>query len=169
MFQEIINSAFQDIVSDELKKIEDSHDILWEYEGPEDAYEGDSEEILLEMQHMFYNDLISETGKPFTLSLLPIWRSWILMHCCGYLLLLPGSYAQAETWDEEEDEYLATLVSQNMLLNTEQVGFLSSRILVFPNLDTGVMCLSGAKPDMVSDLQARRGYGESPTYLLQHV
>lgn len=137
MFQEIINSAFQDIVSDELKKIEDSHDILWEYEGPEDAYEGDSEEILLEMQHMFYNDLISETtinGKPFTLSLLPIWRSWILMHCCGYLLLLPGSYAQAETWDEEEDEYLATLVSQNMLLNTEQVGFLSPRILVFPNL-----------------------------------
>lgn len=90
--KEIINSAFQDIVSDELKKIEDSHDILWEYEGPEDAYEGDSEEILLEMQHMFYNDLISETG----------------------------SYAQAETWDEEEDEYLATLVSQNMLLNTEQ-------------------------------------------------
>ncbi|CAF2223416.1 hypothetical protein HID58_028880 [Brassica napus] len=118
--KEIINSAFQDIVSAELKKIEDSHDILWEYEGPEDAYEGDSEEILLEMQHMFYNDLISETGKPFTLSLFPIWRSWILMHCCGYLLLLPGSYAQAETWDEEEDEYLATLVSQNMLLNTEQ-------------------------------------------------
>lgn len=71
MFQEIINSAFQDIVSDELKKIEDSHDILWEYGGPEDAYEGDSEEILLEMQHLFYNDLISETtinGKPFTLS-----------------------------------------------------------------------------------------------------
>lgn len=60
------------------------------------------------------------------------------MHCCGYLLLLPGSYAQAETWDDEEDEYLATLVSQNMLLNTEQVGFLSPRILVFPNLDKAV-------------------------------
>ncbi|CAF2107049.1 unnamed protein product [Brassica oleracea var. botrytis] len=93
--KEIINSAFQDIVSDELKKIEDSHDILWEYGGPEDAYEGDSEEILLEMQHLFYNDLISETT-------------------------INGSYAQAETWDDEEDEYLATLVSQNMLLNTEQ-------------------------------------------------
>ncbi|KAF8083925.1 hypothetical protein N665_0745s0003 [Sinapis alba] len=93
--KEIINSAFQDIVSDELEKIEDSHDILWEYEGPENAYEGDSEEILLEMQHMFYNDLISETT-------------------------INGSYVQAETWDDEEDEYLATLVSQNMLLNSEQ-------------------------------------------------
>lgn len=71
VFQEIINSAFQDIVSDELKKIEDSHDILWEYKGPEDAYESDSEEILLEMQRMFYSDLITETainGKPFTFS-----------------------------------------------------------------------------------------------------
>lgn len=71
MLQEVINSAFQDIVSDEFKKIEDSHDILWEYEGPEDAYKGDSEEILLEMQHMFYNDLISETtinGRQFTFS-----------------------------------------------------------------------------------------------------
>ncbi|KAF8092046.1 hypothetical protein N665_0426s0004 [Sinapis alba] len=93
--KEIINSAFQDIVSDELEKIEDSHDILWEYEGPESAYEGDSEEILLEMQHMFYNDLISETA-------------------------INGSCVQAETWDDEEDEYLATLVSQNMLLNSEQ-------------------------------------------------
>lgn len=82
MFQEIINSAFQDIVSAELKKIEDSSrnlsgdptvtpdsdDILWEYEGLKYAYEGDSEEILLEMQQIFYKDLISETtinGKPF--------------------------------------------------------------------------------------------------------
>lgn len=71
MFQEIINSALQDIVSDELKKIEDSSrnlsvttdsdDILWEYEGVKYDYEGDSEEILLEMQQMFYKDLISET------------------------------------------------------------------------------------------------------------
>ncbi|KAJ0234748.1 RPA-interacting protein A [Hirschfeldia incana] len=93
--KEIINSTFQDIVSDELKKIEDSHDILWEYEGPGDAYEGDSEEILLELQHMFYNDLISETT-------------------------INGTHVQAETWDDEEDEYLATLVSQNMRLNGEQ-------------------------------------------------
>lgn len=75
MFQEIINSAFKDIVSDELKKIEDSSrnlsgnptvtrdsgDILWEYEGLNGVYEGDSEEILLEMQQIFYKDLVSET------------------------------------------------------------------------------------------------------------
>lgn len=52
------------------------------------------------------------------------------MHCCGSLLLLPGSHVQAETWDDEEDEYLATLVSQNMRLNGEQVGFLSPTSLV---------------------------------------
>lgn len=84
MFQEIINSAFKDIVSDELKKIEDSSrnlsenptvtrdsdDILWEYEGLNGVYEGDSEEILLEMQQIFYKDLLSETTlngiKPFS-------------------------------------------------------------------------------------------------------
>lgn len=88
LVQEIINSAFQDIVSDELKKIEDSSrnlsgnqtvtrdcdDILWEYEeGLKGVYEGDSEEILLEMQKMFYKDLLSETnvnGKPFFFALM---------------------------------------------------------------------------------------------------
>ncbi|KFK23632.1 hypothetical protein AALP_AAs74839U000600 [Arabis alpina] len=104
--KEIINSAFQDIVSDELKKIEDSSrnitvtpdsdDILWEYEGLKYDYEGDNEEILLEMQQMFYKDLISETAP------------------------INGSYDQIETWEDEEDEYLATLVSQNMLLNSER-------------------------------------------------
>ncbi|CAA7027893.1 unnamed protein product [Microthlaspi erraticum] len=106
---EIINSAFQDIVSDELKKIEDSSrnlsgnpavapdsgDILWEYEGVKHAYEGDSEEILLEMQQIFYEDLISETT-------------------------LNGSYLQIETWEDAEDDYLASLVSQHMLLNSEE-------------------------------------------------
>ncbi|ESQ56461.1 hypothetical protein EUTSA_v10026014mg [Eutrema salsugineum] len=101
---EIISSAFQDIVSDELKKIEyssrnptvtpDSDDILWEYEGPKDAHECESEEILLEMQQMFYKDLISDTT-------------------------INGSYVQIETWEDEEDDYLANLVSQHMLLNSE--------------------------------------------------
>ncbi|VVB01383.1 unnamed protein product [Arabis nemorensis] len=101
----IINSAFQDIVSDELKKIEDSSrnfsvtpdsdDILWEYEGVKYDYEGDSEEILLEMQQMFYKDLLSETT-------------------------VDGPYVEIEAWEDKEDEYLASLVSQNMLLNSEQ-------------------------------------------------
>ncbi|XP_010440423.1 PREDICTED: uncharacterized protein LOC104723728 isoform X3 [Camelina sativa] len=83
--KEIINSAFQDIVTDELKKIEDwsrnlsgnqtvtpdSDDILWEYDeqGLKDVYE--------------------------------------------------GSYVQNQTWEDEEDDYLATLVSHNMCLNSE--------------------------------------------------
>ncbi|KAG7547937.1 RPA-interacting protein N-terminal domain [Arabidopsis suecica] len=105
--KEIINSAFQDIVSDELKKIEDSSrnlpgnptvnedcdDILWEYEeGLKGVYEGDSEDILLEMQQIFYKDLLSDNG----------------------------SDVQIETWEDEEDDYLAALVSQNMCLNSEQ-------------------------------------------------
>lgn len=80
MFQEIINSAFQDIVSDELKKIEDSSrnlstvtedcdDILWDYEGLKGVYEGDSEDILLEMQQIFYKDLLSDNGKFFFFAL----------------------------------------------------------------------------------------------------
>ncbi|AEE83176.1 RPA-interacting protein A [Arabidopsis thaliana] len=108
--KEIINCAFQDIVSDELKKIEDSSrnlsgnktltedcdDILWEYEeGLKGVYEGDSEEILLEMQQIFYKDLLSETN-------------------------VNGSFVQVETWEDEEDDYLAALVSQNMCLNSEQ-------------------------------------------------
>ncbi|KAL1189412.1 hypothetical protein V5N11_012164 [Cardamine amara subsp. amara] len=105
--KEIINSAFKDIVSDELKKFEDSSrnlsgnprdsdDILWEYEGLNGVYEGDSEEILLEMQQIFYKDLISETTS------------------------VNESYVGIETWEDEEDDYLAALVSQNMLLNSEQ-------------------------------------------------
>lgn len=68
----MIKSAFQDIFADELKKIKDESvndynenlpsvpeaaDVLWEYEGIHDAYEGDGEEILLEMQRIFYEDL----------------------------------------------------------------------------------------------------------------
>lgn len=45
------------------------------------------------------------------------------MPCCS---LIPGSYVEIETWEDEEDDYLAALVSQNMLLNSEQVGSLRS-------------------------------------------
>lgn len=39
---------------------ETSDDILWEYDGLHAAYEGECEEILLEMQKIFYEDLESE-------------------------------------------------------------------------------------------------------------
>lgn len=76
--QEYIKSAFRDIVSDELKKIKSTSvadslktvhgaheqaDMLWEYDGLHNAYQGDCEEILLEMQRIFYEDLDSEQNR----------------------------------------------------------------------------------------------------------
>lgn len=69
--QDLINSSLQGIVSDELRKIKGlsqdessaptscnaTDDMIWEYDGLHTAYEGDCEEILLEMQRMFYEDL----------------------------------------------------------------------------------------------------------------
>lgn len=86
-WQDIVKSAFQDIVSDELKKMKDSssHNMievptsdserdkkLWEYNGFHDTYQGDCEEILLEMQRIFYEDLEVEptlNGKLMLLTL----------------------------------------------------------------------------------------------------
>ncbi|KAJ6401537.1 hypothetical protein OIU84_016858 [Salix udensis] len=79
--KDIIKYALQDIVSDELEKIKNSSsslneqlktpacaleandDILWEYDGLLDAYQGECEEILLEMQKIFYEDLSDETSR----------------------------------------------------------------------------------------------------------
>lgn len=75
--QEFINSTLQDIVSDELRKIKGSSldesaapiycnatdDMIWEYDGLHTAYQGDCEEILLEMQRIFYEDLGREESK----------------------------------------------------------------------------------------------------------
>lgn len=65
-----MKTTFQDIVADEFKKIKDSSldeisgmtvdDALWEYDGPHTAYQGECEEILLEMQRIFYEDLRTE-------------------------------------------------------------------------------------------------------------
>lgn len=35
-------------------------DLLWDYQGPHTAYHGDCQEILLEMQKIFYEDLKSQ-------------------------------------------------------------------------------------------------------------
>lgn len=76
--QDLIKSTFHDIVSDELKKIKDSslngclkfptsspeaNDVLWEYDGLHNAHEGECEEILLEMQRIFYEDLTAEPTR----------------------------------------------------------------------------------------------------------
>ncbi|KAF5455405.1 hypothetical protein F2P56_024982 [Juglans regia] len=109
--KDLIKSSLQDIVSDELRKIKDSslndcsefltsapeaNDVLWEYDGLCNAYQGECEEILLEMQRIFYDDLgVEPTRKE------------------------PDSHV--ETWEEEEDEYLARAVYEHMQLNDEQV------------------------------------------------
>lgn len=86
LLQDVIKSSFQDIVTDELKKIKDSSitdcfkfqtstaaasDELWEYNGLHNAYQGECEEILLEMQRIFYDDVgVEPTRKGETWSLL---------------------------------------------------------------------------------------------------
>ncbi|XP_050275890.1 uncharacterized protein LOC126717931 isoform X6 [Quercus robur] len=85
--KDLIQSAFEDIISDELKKIEDSslndclkspasaleaNDVLWEYDGLHNVYQ-----------------------EP---------------------------QAHIETWEDEEDAYLARAVYEHMQLNDEQVN-----------------------------------------------
>ncbi|GAB4860493.1 hypothetical protein Ancab_035651 [Ancistrocladus abbreviatus] len=73
--EEFIKSALQDIVSDELVKIKNSSgdieipssvpekdDELWEYDGLHSAYQGECEDILLEMQR-FYEDHAYQRGE----------------------------------------------------------------------------------------------------------
>ncbi|XP_052186224.1 uncharacterized protein LOC127797401 isoform X1 [Diospyros lotus] len=108
--EEVIKSAFQDIVDDEFEKIQDSSldghlgiltstpqidDELWEYDGLQTSYQGECEEILLEMQRIFYEDLRTETT-----------------------IKERGNYIQ--TWEDEEDEYLARAVLEHMQLNDKQ-------------------------------------------------
>ncbi|XP_019087718.1 PREDICTED: uncharacterized protein LOC104723879 isoform X5 [Camelina sativa] len=83
--KEIINSAFQDIVTDELKKFEDSSRNL----SGNQTVTPDCDDILWEYEEQ------------------------------GLKAVYEGSYVQIQTWEDEEDDYLATLVSQNMCLNSE--------------------------------------------------
>ncbi|KAM7496318.1 hypothetical protein LguiA_020732 [Lonicera macranthoides] len=109
--KEFIKSTLQGIVSDELRKIKDlslegflgnskpdpvTDDALWEYDGLHAAYQGECEEILLEMQRIFYEDLRTvQTGRE------PV--------------------SCMKTWEDEEDEYLSRAVYEHMTLNDEQV------------------------------------------------
>ncbi|CAI9761289.1 unnamed protein product [Fraxinus pennsylvanica] len=110
--KDLIKSTFQDIVSDEISKIKDlplnrdggvptfgtaSDDMIWEYDGLHIDYRGDCEELLFEMQRIFYEDLRTEES-------------------------LKGTERFIETWEDEEDEYLARAVYEHMQLNGEQVG-----------------------------------------------
>ncbi|CAK7349190.1 unnamed protein product [Dovyalis caffra] len=111
--KDFIKSAFKEIVSDELEKIknsssneqlkfptcalEASDEVLWEYDGLHDAYQCECEEILLEMQRIFYEDLRDETTKKE-----------------------PENYI--ETWEDKEDDYLARAVYEQMQLSDKKVA-----------------------------------------------
>ncbi|KAM0947249.1 putative RPA-interacting protein [Dioscorea sansibarensis] len=98
--KEIMESTFRGIVSDELKKIKqlpltDQIEIsdVWEYDGlHEGTQENDSEELLIEMQRLLYEDLREEL---------------IQRELQAY---------------EEEDQYLAQTVFEHMQLNDDLVG-----------------------------------------------
>lgn len=111
LYQDIVKSTFQDIVSNELRRIKNSSldensgnltphqsndDDIWEYDGLHAVYQGDCEEMLLEMQKIFYEDLTEEEFRN-------------------------ESNVSNRTWDDEEDEYLAHAVYEHMQLNGEQV------------------------------------------------
>ncbi|KAL1826212.1 hypothetical protein ACET3Z_012990 [Daucus carota] len=86
----LIQSALQAIVSDELTKI--NRDLLWEYDGLPSQPE--CEDILLQMQTFFYQDLMQHQS---TLE------------------------SSAKTWEDEEDDYLARAVYHHMQLNDHPV------------------------------------------------
>ncbi|PHT38133.1 hypothetical protein CQW23_21706 [Capsicum baccatum] len=103
--KDLIKSSLEDIVSNEIQKFKHSYhsesfgnsksslapdDTIWEYHGIHEAYQGDCEEMLLEMQRIFYEDLRIEKIK---------------------------EQVSNETWEDEEDEYLARAVYEHMKLN----------------------------------------------------
>ncbi|KAL8531370.1 hypothetical protein ACS0TY_008110 [Phlomoides rotata] len=108
--KDFINSTLREIVSDEIRKIKgtsldesvtkicsnDNDDMIWEYDGLHTAYQGDCEEILIEIQRIFYEDLGREESRK--------------------------EPANSITWEDEEDEYLARMVYDHMQLSSDQVS-----------------------------------------------
>ncbi|XP_014500217.1 RPA-interacting protein A isoform X1 [Vigna radiata var. radiata] len=89
-----LKCALEDIVSDEFHKMKRRDEVLWEYEGPPlttcpDQYE----EILLEMQRIFYEDLKSQPQE---------------------------LESDVEIWEHEVDEYLSRAVYEHMQLNEDE-------------------------------------------------
>ncbi|KAI3950840.1 hypothetical protein MKX01_021961 [Papaver californicum] len=111
--KDIVESTLRNIVSDELKKMKDASsgncagtstsddtmfdDAIWEYDGNcmAKATESECEEIMIEMQRVFYEDLRAQQSRT----------------------------EQAEcrnTWEEEEDDYLAQAAFEHLQLSDDQ-------------------------------------------------
>ncbi|XP_029129568.1 uncharacterized protein LOC109810201 isoform X2 [Cajanus cajan] len=91
--EDIVKSAFQDIVSDEFDKIKHTDELLWEYEGP--SHTTECQDILLEMQRIFYEDLKSQPP-------------------------LQDLVSDIDYWEDDVDEYLARSVYEHMQLNADE-------------------------------------------------
>ncbi|URD84466.1 alpha/beta hydrolase fold [Musa troglodytarum] len=112
--EDIVESTLREIVSDELQKMQPSlvvnqrnivsrnNDVIWEFDGLhlENSTETASEELMLEMQRLLYEDLREELIR------------------------------RELEFFEKEDEYLAQAVLENMNLNDNQLNlnFLKSRL-----------------------------------------
>lgn len=97
---DFVKSAFQDIVSDEFNKIKHTDELLWDYDGPPDTdstYKGECQDILLEMQRIFYQDLNSQPP-------------------------IQDLQSDIEAWEDEVDEYLARAVYEHMQLNADEAN-----------------------------------------------
>ncbi|XP_020229203.1 uncharacterized protein LOC109810201 isoform X3 [Cajanus cajan] len=92
--EDIVKSAFQDIVSDEFDKIKHTDELLWEYEGP--SHTTECQDILLEMQRIFYEDLKSQPP-------------------------LQDLVSDIDYWEDDVDEYLARSVYEHMQLNADEL------------------------------------------------
>ncbi|CAK8569300.1 unnamed protein product [Lathyrus sativus] len=97
-----LDIEFQDIVSDEFHKIirhdndgeDHDDDLLWDDQSPHTTYQGDDcQEILLEMQRIFYEDLESQPSIQ--------------------------QETAVDTWEDEVDDYLARAVYEHMHLNAD--------------------------------------------------
>ncbi|KAI3450162.1 hypothetical protein Pfo_006827 [Paulownia fortunei] len=135
--KDFIKSTLQDIVSDELRKIKGASpdgssapmfgtatdDMIWEYDGLHTAYQGDCEEMLLEMQRIFYEDLRTEESRKDHRNFISGLATISLKNSTAQHLspLKAGPENFILTWEDEEDEYLARLVYDHMQLNSDQV------------------------------------------------
>ncbi|RZR77089.1 hypothetical protein BHM03_00002065 [Ensete ventricosum] len=132
--QDIMESTLREIVSDELQKmqpclvenerniISKNNDVIWEFDGLhlENSTETASEELMLEMQRLLYEDLREELirkGTKLYRASSPL-SDWNILSVpnvtCWWNLC-----AELEFF-EKEDEYLAQAVLENMNLNDNQ-------------------------------------------------
>ncbi|RWR81474.1 RPA-interacting protein isoform X1 [Cinnamomum micranthum f. kanehirae] len=137
---EVVESAFRDIVCDELKRIKqsslsdcleistsDADDSLWNYDGPHIASEStlsEGEELMIEMEKALYEDLKAEAIRRVYLHSLD-YPTLIIFNSSIY----PAELEYIDQTEEEEDDYLAQAVFEQMQLNDDQSSNMNLALL----------------------------------------